>query len=196
MSDLMFQASIMVPTLHYTMLVHTFLSFTCHHLSTQYMLDQWDHQFMLPHHPLSIINLQLFTINLTLLDMLLIMILDTMLELLVIMEVTMDLATDGEATVDTEDSVVTVDTEDLVVMDMVDMADMAMASVVLEEPVMVMVLAMVVVTAWVATMVNAVTQVMDLRELSNKNDPSKLKAVVPSSFQPMKKRLPSFWLTS
>merc|ERR1712157_221423 len=96
-----------------------------------------------------------------------------------------DLATDGEATVDTEDSVVTV-----------DMADMAMASVVLEEPVMVMVLAMVVVTAWVATMVNAVTQVMDLRELSNKNDPSKLKAVVPSSFQPMKKRLPSFWLTS
>jgi len=166
MLDLMYQASITEHMLHCTMLDHMFLSFTCHHLSTQFMLDQWAHQYTLPHHLPSTINHQSFTINLTSSDTLLTTTSDIMLELEVIMEATMDQDTGGEVMLDMEAMVAT----DMVVTVMASVLDMEQVT-------------LVVMVAWVVMMVNAVKQevmVMDSRELSNKNDRSKLKAVVPS----------------
>merc|ERR1719378_576242 len=91
---------------------------------------------------------------------------DTMLELEVIMEATMDQDMDGEVMLDMEAMVAT----DMVVTVMASVLDMGQVT-------------LVVMVAWVVMMVSAVKQevmVMDSRELSNKNDRSKLKAVVPS----------------
>jgi len=102
------QASTTEPTLHCITLDLMCHLFTCHLQSTLFMLDQWDHQYMLPHHQLFTINLQSFIINPMLLDMLSITISDITSVLGVIMVVMMVLVTDGEDTVDTEASVVTV----------------------------------------------------------------------------------------
>lgn len=143
------QAFTTEPTLHCTTLDLMFHSFTCHLQSTLFMLDQWDHQYMSPHHQLSTINLQSFIINPMLLDMLSTTILDTTSVLLVIMVVMMVPVTDGEDTVDTEALVDTV-AATVVMVDMVATEDT-------EESVAVMVV--VTVAAMAATV--AVMVVMD-----------------------------------
>jgi len=61
--DHTFHRSIMEPMHLSTMLGHTCLSSICHPQSPLFMLDQWDHQCTYHLPQLSIISLQLFTIN-------------------------------------------------------------------------------------------------------------------------------------